>query len=219
MRAISILHGVAAAACLCWAAAPASADDLTPAARRVVEDAFFDARYGDVAAGVPGREADPAGLDRFPLDVLERAWRLRALGDPSAPQPPPALRTSPETADRWPLVTALFAEREHRERVGAAGLAEASPLVPQAPRFVAWQVGLYRPVRPEDDRDARVAAAARALRDEALGLRSHALLLAGLAVLGLLGVTALGIWAPRPAWARDLDGEPPTGPPPTQRTT
>lgn len=217
MRAVTFFVAGALAAGVCFAAAPAGADDLTPAARRAIEEAFFDARYADVLTRVSGRGTDPAGLDRFPLDVLERAWRLRATGDPSAASLLPALKTPPEAADRWPLVTALLAEREHRETVGVARLSEASPLVQQAQEFVAWQVALYRPVRPEDDPDPKVAAPAKALRDEALDLRSRALLFAALAVVVLLGVAALEVWAWRPAWARRWDGEAPSPPPPNSK--
>ena len=222
MRITPCLVAGVVVAGLFLAARPARADELTPEARQAIDEAFFEALYGDVAARVPRPEADPQGHDRFPLAVLDQVWRLRATGDPRTPTLPAAIETDPEAGDRWPLVTALLAEREHRETVGAARLSEVSPLAERAPKFLAWQVSIYRPFRPEEDEDKELAAAARASREEALALKSHALLLATLAVLGLLAVAVLEVWAWRPAWAKRWDGESPTQPPlppPARKTT
>ncbi len=168
---------------------PARAEEpAAPVALDPLERALWVGQGGEAPAGPEG--AEPAWLTRL-------WWGWWRLGPGARLAEPPAIPSS--------YASALVTERDHRERLGSAGLPEAGVLAglpPDADGVLAHALRLqryvYRPPAPEDDPDPEVSEAARAARDLAQERRRASFWLATIALGLLLALSAVVGLALRP---------------------
>jgi hypothetical protein len=197
----------------------ASGDD-SPADRRreEIEHAFAEQRFDDVEA-----LAQEAG-EAEPLLVLRRFWRRAEAPPEATPLPTTALgrrradwlerrrppddptpypRAAPEETDRFPRITALVLDRLKRERDGARGLPDASPLASaHGDPFREFLAAIAAPAFLGDAAAPAAPTDEHARRVDAVAARNRLLGLVGLGALLSTGIAAFVLLRRRPAPAK-----------------